>query len=64
MKSTKRFLAAVLAAMMLLVCVPAMAEEQPDTFIADRTIVVQAYVDDIGYTCRRLQCDADHAEDH
>ena len=50
MKSTKRFLAAVLAAMMLLVCVPAMAEEQPDTFIADRTIVVQAYVDDIGYT--------------
>lgn len=49
MNKTKRFFAAVLAVMMILTLVPAMAEEHPDTWIADRTIVVQAYVDDIGY---------------
>lgn len=50
MKSFKRLLTALVAVAMVLVCVPAMAEEHPDTWIADRTIVVQAYVDDIGYT--------------
>lgn len=50
MKSFKRLLTAVLALMMVLACIPAVAEEHPDTWIADRTIVVQAYVDDIGYT--------------
>ena len=49
MNKIKRLLAVVVAAMMVLACVPAMAEEHPDTWIADRTIVVQAYVDDIGY---------------
>ena len=49
MKSIKRLLSVALAVTMLLMCVPAMAEEHPDSWIADRTIVVQAYVDDIGY---------------
>lgn len=50
MNSIKRFLAIALAAVMVLACAPAaMAEDKPDTWIADRTIVVQAYVDDIGY---------------
>ena len=49
MKKFSRFLSMVLAAMLVLALVPAMAEEHPDSWIADRTIVVQAYVDDIGY---------------
>lgn len=50
MKSFKRFFAGALSAAMLMTAAPmALAEEHPDTWIADRTIVVQAYVDDIGY---------------
>ena len=49
MKKFSRFLSMVLAAMLVLALVPAVAEEHPDSWIADRTIVVQAYVDDIGY---------------
>ena len=45
----KRFLAILLAAVMTFGCLSALAEETPDTWIADRTIVVQNYVDDIGY---------------
>ena len=50
MKGIKRLLSVALVLTMLLMCIPAMAEEHPDSWIADRTIVVQAYVDDIGYS--------------
>lgn len=50
MRNTRRFLAMILAVVMALACVSvAAADAQPDSWIADRTIVVQAYVDDIGY---------------
>lgn len=49
MKSIKRFFAGVMTAAMIASAPMALAEEHPDTWIADRTIVVQAYVDDIGY---------------
>ena len=50
MKNFSRLLSMVLAALLALTLVPAMAEQHPDSWIADRTIVIQAYVDDIGYT--------------
>lgn len=50
MKSMHRLLTVLLVLAMILTCVPVLAEEHPDTWIADRTIVVQVYVDDIGYT--------------
>lgn len=46
----KRFLTALMAIIMVFACCSvAMAEEKPATWIADRTISVQCYVDDIGY---------------
>ena len=45
----KRTLAILLAIMMLLGCSAALADDKPDTWIADRTITIQCYVDDIGY---------------
>ena len=49
MKKRFRSLAALLLALALLLsAVPVQAEEKPDTWIADRTITVQAYIDDIG----------------
>lgn len=46
----KRTLAIFLAIVMLLGIFPAaLADEKPDTWIADRTITIQCYVDDIGY---------------
>ena len=51
MKKRFRSLAALLLALALLLsAVPVQAEEKPDTWIADRTITVQAYIDDIGYS--------------
>lgn len=51
MKERFRSLAALaLALAMLLSCLPGLAEDKPDTWIADRTITVQAYIDDIGYS--------------
>lgn len=47
----KRILSLVMALALALGCVSfAAAEDKPDTWIADRTIRVQVYVDDIGYT--------------
>lgn len=47
----KRFLTALLAIIMVFACCSvAMAEEKPATWIADRTIAIQVYVDDIGYS--------------
>ena len=49
-KNMKRTLAIFLAIVMLLGIFPAaLADEKPDTWIADRTITIQCYVDDIGY---------------
>jgi len=46
----KRFLTALVAIIMVFACCSAaMAEEKPATWIADRTISIQCYVDDIGY---------------
>ena len=46
----KRFLTTLLAIVMALSCLSlAVAEDKPDTWIADRTITIQCYVDDIGY---------------
>lgn len=52
MKKTNRTLALVMALAMLLgmTSLTAMAEDKPDTWIADRVVQVQAYVDDIGYS--------------
>ena len=51
MKKRFRSLAALLLALALLLsAVPVQAEEKPDTWIADRTITVQAYIDYIGYS--------------
>ena len=42
MRNTRRFLAMILAVVMALACVSvASADAQPDSWIADRTIVVQ-----------------------
>ena len=47
----KRFLTTLLAIALALSCLSlAVAEDKPDTWIADRTITIQCYVDDIGYT--------------
>lgn len=47
----KRFLTALVAIIMVFACCSAaMAEEKPATWIADRTISIQCYVDDIGYS--------------
>ncbi|MBQ8159774.1 MAG: extracellular solute-binding protein [Clostridia bacterium] len=47
----KRILSLVLSLLMVLSCMSfAAAEDHPDTWIADRTIRVQVYVDDIGYS--------------
>ena len=47
----KRVLPLLLAFAMVLTSLSfAVADEHPDTWIADRTIRVQVYVDDIGYT--------------
>lgn len=46
----KRYLATLLALALALFCFSAaVAENRPDTWIADRTITIQCYVDDIGY---------------
>ncbi|MBR0464405.1 MAG: extracellular solute-binding protein [Clostridia bacterium] len=46
----KRYLATLLAVVLALSCFTAFAaEDKPDTWIADRTITIQCYVDDIGY---------------
>lgn len=47
----KRTLATLLAIIMLMLSFSAaLADEKPETWIADRTITIQCYVDDIGYT--------------
>lgn len=47
----KKSLSLLLAVVMLLgLIVSAQASEKPDTWIADRVIQIQAYVDDIGYS--------------
>lgn len=49
--STRRILSALMAlAMVLGLWGVALADDKPDTWIADRVIQVQAYVDDIGYS--------------
>ena len=45
----KRFLTALMAIIMVFAFSAAVAEEKPATWIADRTISIQCYVDDIGY---------------
>ena len=46
----KRYLATLLAVILALGCCSlAVAEDKPETWIADRTITIQCYVDDIGY---------------
>lgn len=50
MKSTARFCALLLALIMLMGMTTALAEEKPDTWIADRNVQVQIYVNDAGYT--------------
>ena len=49
MKRSTRLLSLVLTLVMMLSMTAIARAEQPDTFIADRTIVIQAYIDDVGY---------------
>lgn len=50
MKITARFFALLLTVIMLMGMTTAFAEEKPDTWIADRNVQIQIYVNDAGYT--------------